>query len=322
MSSFRYGTALKYINRVCNGKCILFKSYFLEDVITSDRAFSSARRNERIRSHTSSSEIKHSKTSIRDIKHTHKEKVSRNLVRDINQSYEASHFSLPSRMLGLQNRMKADPFGDNRDLKNISAKISEFPVSIILRTESVASIPIKELVNFIEQTNKEYNINIYGKRINCIDPNDYQLLQDYSILKKPSLLTKYFTNAGLNKKIAFTFLYGMQEHQEVFVIHMTELGFRKSSFFLHEFSSKFAKYFKASGCILNAPKFPVITLVKRPNDSTTNEDKIMADNLYTLATLGLVHVTKMQNRNLVLTHKQAESRDTPHKIKLQSKRLV
>ena len=103
---------------------------------------------------------------------------------------------------------------------------------------------------------------------------------------------------------------------------MTELGFRKSSFFLHEFSSKFTKYFKASGCILNAPKFPVITLVKRPNDSTANEDKIMADNLYTLATLGLVHVTKMQNGNLVLTHKQAESRDTPHEIKLQSKRLV
>lgn len=321
MSSFQYRTTLKYFNRVCNGKCILFKSYSLKDVITSDRAFSSARRNERIRSHTSSSEIKHSKTSIRDIEHTHKEKESKNLIRDISQSYKAN-FSLPSRMLGLQPRLKADPFGDNRDLKNISAKISEFPVSIILRTESVASIPIKELVNFIEQTNKEYNINIYGKRINYIDPNDYQLLQDYSILKKPSLLTKYFTNGGLNKKIAFTFLYGMQEHQEAFVVHMTELGFRKSSFFLHEFSSKFAKYFKASGCILNAPKFPAITLVKRPNDSTTNEDKIMADNLYTLATLGLVHVTKMQNGNLILTHKQAESRDTPHKIKLQSKRLV
>ena len=292
MLNFKYNATSKFIATFLKNKnYVIFGKP--SRTISSTTFYLAPEPGEQIEDQIPKKKSKHLSTSVDDTEQSREIKRSRSC-----KTLQCS----PSEILGLQSKLASIPFKERENLESISDTISKFPVSIILKTKNLVSIPIKDLVDLIEQTNKEYNVTIHVGQVNLIDPNDYQLLQDYSILRSPSLLWKYINDGLLNKEQSFSFRNETKKHQEVFMIHMTELGFRKSTFFLHEYSSKFEKSFETCACILNAPKFPAITLIKRPNSGISNEDKTMADNLYTLASLGLVRVTKMGNGNLKLSH--------------------
>lgn len=199
---------------------------------------------------------------------------------------------------------KEDPFENKGNSKQIAKVIGSFPLTLIVKTRNVASINIKSLVDYLERINSEYNRTKLDVDIKHLDPNEYQILLEYSILKDPDLLKRYLNEDKPKPTVDMRFFDGLNRSEEVILIHMSDLGFKKSSTFLHQFENEFQKHFQPLACILNAPRFPVLTQIRKPDSKLTeDENNIMEDNLYEIASLGLVHVTKMSNETIVLTRK-------------------
>ncbi|QPG76988.1 hypothetical protein FOA43_004382 [Brettanomyces nanus] len=205
----------------------------------------------------------------------------------------------PTQILGMRHKK-------NSDKETVGKVITGFPVCLVLKTipSSGTSLRIKEMVDYIEGLNRNYNDGKSGTEINLLDPNDYELVLDYTILSGSNMLKQFLTEDDTSE-VDMSFLWHMQGKQEVMLILITETGFRNSSSFLHQFEDRFSKYFELTACILNAPKFPVLSLIRKPDSDLTNrENEIMEDNLYVVASLGLVKVSKKKDGTLILTKRK------------------
>ncbi|VEU19375.1 DEKNAAC100360 [Brettanomyces naardenensis] len=202
-------------------------------------------------------------------------------------------------ILGLRNRN--DPFEMSSSIATLTDTISRLPLTLVVKTNSGAgsSLKIKELIDYVEEINRQYNSQNAAVDINFLDPNDYDLVLDYQILSRTDILQRYLTDDDPSSTVGARFPL---DKTEVILVQITEMGFKKSSSFLHRFADYFSKKFELLACILSAPKFPVLSQIRKPNNNLTDlENEIMEDNLYVVASLGLVKVAKRKDGTLILT---------------------
>lgn len=167
--------------------------------------------------------------------------------------------------------------------------LDKFPVSLVVSAKKgvPTSIKMKELIDYVEKLNIDHNNDPK------VDPNRWQLLLDYQLLKSGTELDQYLVDGGCQ---------ALAIEEQLMLVQFTEYGFRHSTAFMHKFEDQFVRLFDLPMCILNASKFPILAKVQTPTNSEIQEENAtMEDNLYILASLGLVKVSKRRDGTLVLT---------------------
>lgn len=188
-----------------------------------------------------------------------------------------------TKLLGFNNTK--DILNENNYSNFLKKNLNLYPLNLILTQKTKAfKHPLNEILLEIE---KFENINPHD------DPNDYPILIDYKIIdyKKNKFLYNIFLKEFecIERKI--------NNKENILILSFSKEILKSDISFMKLIKEKYDGLFNINACILSIQTYPFLKQLK-----STKSDKI-SENLYLIASLGLVNVTKLNDGYLVLTKK-------------------
>lgn len=157
--------------------------------------------------------------------------------------------------------------------------LTAYPMNLILTNKTRAfSFHLKNIVD---------DINIIGSPA-FEDPNDHPILIDYKVI-----------DDTLNWPLHRTFIKNYAcipslKNKKILILSFSKEGLYSNTAFLKSFKENYGNVFEPNACILNTHTYPFLREIQR-----SKQDGV-SDNLYHIASLGLVGVNRMPDGGLVL----------------------
>lgn len=185
-----------------------------------------------------------------------------------------------TKLLGLNNTKNI--LNENNYSNFLKTNLNAYPLNLILTKKTKAfKYPLNKILLDIE---KFENINPHD------DPNDYPILIDYKIIDFKR--NKFLYNVFLKE---FECIKTINNNENILILSFSKEILNSDTSFMELIKEKYNEIFNINACILNNQTYPFLKQLKN-----TKSDKI-SKNLYLIASLGLVKVTKLNDGFLVLT---------------------